>query len=298
MKKTKLFLFMALGVLLAACASNAQPQVAATTLPLYQFTAAICENTPIKVNRLVTESVSCLHDYSLTVGQMKAIEGSQVVVVSGAGLEEFMEESLENAACIIDASADISLLAGGHHHDDHAHEEHDGHDEHHGETDPHIWLSPINAITMAKNICAGLSLQYPEYETDFKANLEKLTADLEALNQYAATQLQELSCRDIITFHDGFGYLADAYHLNILEAIEEESGSEASAEELKHLIELVKEHHLPAIFTETNGSASAASIISSETGAAVYSLDMAMSGDDYFASMYHNIDTLKEALQS
>ena len=56
-------------------------------------------------------------------------------------------------------------------------------------------------------------------------------------------------------------------------------------------------HLLPAIFTERSGSVSAASIIARETGVKVYQLDMAMAGDDYFAAMYHNIDTLKEALQ-
>ena len=62
------------------------------------------------------------------------------------------------------------------------------------------------------------------------------------------------------------------------------------------MIELTRQHRLPAIFTETNGSTSAAGIIAAETGANVYALDMVMSGDSYFEAMYHNIDTLKEAL--
>ena len=79
--------------------------------------------------------------------------------------------------------------------------------------------------------------------------------------------------------------------------MEEESGSEASAAELIELIEEVEHHDLPAIFTETNGSVSAAGIIARETGAGSYALDMAMGGDSYFEAMYHNIDTLKEALE-
>ena len=59
----------------------------------------------------------------------------------------------------------------------------------------------------------------------------------------------------------------------------------------------VEEHRLPAIFTELNGSASAASIIAAETGVASYPLDMAMGGSDYFQAMRANIDNLKEALQ-
>jgi len=53
---------------------------------------------------------------------------------------------------------------------------------------------------------------------------------------------------------------------------------------------------LPAVFTESNGSVSAADIIAAETNISVYSLDMAMGGDSYFEAMYHNIDTIKEAL--
>ena len=79
--------------------------------------------------------------------------------------------------------------------------------------------------------------------------------------------------------------------------MEEESGAEASAAELKELITLVRQHQLPAVFTETNGSDSAAAVISRETGAAVFTLDMAMSGDSWFEAMYHNIHTLKEALE-
>ena len=78
--------------------------------------------------------------------------------------------------------------------------------------------------------------------------------------------------------------------------MEEESGSEASAGELKELCGLVWEHQLPAIFTEVSGSTRAAEIISRETGVGIFVLDMAMSGNSYFDAMYKNIDTVKEAL--
>ena len=59
---------------------------------------------------------------------------------------------------------------------------------------------------------------------------------------------------------------------------------------------MVETHSLPAIFIETNGSDACAGIIHNETGADIYALDMAMSGTSYFDAMYHNIDTIKEAL--
>ena len=288
-KKCLLPVLLALLMLLSGCRSQAQPaQIAATTLPVYEFTSRLCEGTPLTVTRLVTESVSCLHDYSLNVRQVKAAEAAEVVVISGAGLEDFLDSILDDSD-IIDSSEDIALL--------HMEEEHDhGHEDHHHEDDPHIWLSPENAKIMAGNICAGLSQRYPEYADTFSANLGSLLEDLDALQSYGESSLSGLGCRNLVTFHDGFSYFAQAFDLTILEAVEEESGSEASAQELKRLIGVVRENDLPAIFTERNGSTSAAGVISRETGVTVYSLDMAMAGDSYFDAMYRNIDTIKEAL--
>ena len=295
MKKILKITFLVFSVtfchLFTGCSQAVPAQVAATTLPVYQFTAELCQGTDITVTRLVTEEVSCLHDYSLNVRQVKAAEAAEVIVISGAGLEEFLEDLLEGKQTI-DASQGVPLLCPEEeHHHDHAEE------GHHHEQDPHIWLSPENAKTMARNICEGLSARYPAYQETLNANLSGLLEKLDGLQAYGEAALQNLSCRELITFHDGFAYFAQAFDLTILEAVEEESGSEASAKELIHLIEEVEHHRLPAIFTEQNGSVSAAGVISRETGAGCYTLDMAMAGDSYFDAMYRNIDTIKEALQ-
>lgn len=297
MKKCMLLPLLLVLCLLCGCAAQQAPaQVAATTLPVYEFTARLCQGTPITVTRLVTEQVSCLHDYSLNVRQVRAAEAAELIVISGAGLEDFLEDVLSGGQ-ILDASQGIVLLEGEEHdHEDEDAHEH-GHEGHHHEKDPHIWLSPANAMTMAGNICQGLCEHYPRYADTFRGNLTGLLADLEGLQDEIHKTLEDLSCRELITFHDGFAYLAQACGLTIVDAIEEESGREASAKELIRVIREVEEHHLPAIFTEKSGSTAAAEIISRETGAKCLSLDMAMAGDSYFDAMYHNIDTLKEALQ-
>ncbi|MBQ6890180.1 MAG: zinc ABC transporter substrate-binding protein [Oscillospiraceae bacterium] len=294
MKKRIAALLLSMALLcMSGCAPKGEKaQIAATTMPVYCFTQRLCQGTPLTVTRLVTENVSCLHDYSLQVGQMRAIEQAELIVISGAGLEEFLQDALHGKR-VCEAAGDMELLEGGHDHDhDHGHD----HAGHMHEEDPHIWLSPENAKEMAHNICHSLCQDYPQYTDIFQTNLAALEADLDALQAYGELALADLSCREIITFHDGFSYLAESFDLTILEAVEEESGSEASAKELIHLIGLVQEHELPAIFVEANGSTSAASIIRSETGVKVFTLDMAMAGDDYLEAMYRNIDVLKEAL--
>lgn len=293
MKKTLVFLLILLLLLPGCTAVENDAQIAATTATVYAFTSRLCQGTALTVTQLVTEDVSCLHDYSLNVRQVKAAEAAEYIVISGAGLESFMEDLLSSEK-VWDASEGIDLICpeeNQHHNHGHAHHDH-SHD-----SDPHIWLSPENAKIMAQNICRSLTEAYPEYREIFSVNLDALLTELDELQLYGAETLADLRCREIITFHDGFAYFAQAFDLTILEAVEEESGSEASAGELIHLIEEVEHHGLPAIFTETNGSCSAAEIISRETGAEIFVLDMAMGTGSYFDAMYRNIDTVKEALQ-
>ena len=293
MKRCILLLILVAALLTGCTTQEPQAQIAATTLPVYDLTVRLCDGTGLTVTQLVTEAVSCLHDYSLNVRQVRAAEAAELIIISGAGLEDFMDDLLHDKT-VIDSSEGVHLIDGGHAHS-HDHEE-EPHEGHHHEEDPHIWLSPENAMVMANNICAGLSAQYPEHAEAFRQNLSGLLADLAVLQAYGETQLKDLSCRELITFHDGFAYLAESFELSILEAVEEESGSEASAAELIHLIQEVRHHGLPAIFTEKLGSVSAAQIIAAETGTEIYTLDMAMHGDSYFDAMYENIDTLKGAL--
>ena len=283
-----LFLFISLLFTITGCHTNkAEPQICATTLPVYEFTSYLCAGTDIKVNRLITENVSCLHDYTLQAKHMRMIEESDLVVISGAGLEDFLSEPLKKARIVVDSSAGIETDCTAI-----MHEHHHSHTE-----DPHIWLSPAKAKEMAKRIYTNLLNYYPDHADIFNSNYQTLSKKFDELIMYADNELQTLSGSKIVTFHDGFHYLADTYDLNILKSIEEESGSEASAMMLIELIKLINTHNVNAIFVERNGSSSAASIISAETGVPVYELDMGLSGDSYFTAMYHNINTLKEALK-
>ena len=291
MKRISVLLVMLMFLLCIGCTGKASYDIVATTLPVYDLTVSLCDGTGLSVGRLVTENVSCLHDYTLQVDQMRMVESAEAVVISGAGLEDFLENVLLTRN-IIDASKNVHLHSAGHTHDHHG----ESHDHSH-DADPHIWLSPENAKMMVKNICKELKVLYPQYKEAFQKNQEVLLRKLDDLQQYGTAQLSNLSTQELITFHDGFSYFAESFDLAIFEAVEEESGSEASAAEIIHLVKLVEAHSLPAIFIERSGSDSCAGIISSETGAEIFTLDMAMAGDSYFNAMYHNIDTIKEALE-
>jgi len=291
-----------------------------TTYPVYLFTTAVTDGAEgVAADLLVNAQTSCLHDYALTVEDMKAIEGTDVIIMNGVGLEEFMSDALARSqAPVIDCSAGIDLLPlfGDHDHAGHDHE-----DDH----DPHIWMDPNNAAQMVDTIAAGLSELDPDHAETYSANaaaaaeaLAQFIQRTEDLREEAALshyvdhpemsfwpplgQARSFWSPGLITFHDGFQYFAGAFGFTLLKAIEEEEGATASAAEIREISELIGEKGTPAIFTEKNGAKATAEAIARETGCRVYELDMLMSGEGtgigpYIQRMEANLNVILEAFQ-
>ena len=246
------------------------------------------------MERLNTGSVSCLHDYTLSVDDMKKIEGADVIAMNGAGLEDFMDDALAaSSAAVIDCSQGVALFENA----DHIHEEGDGgHD--HGHWDPHYWMDPGNAAVMVRNLQEGFALADPDHGDAYARNGEEAAGQLPSFAGDCTQALEGAEGAALITFHDGFHYFAQALGLPLLASIEEEEGSEASAMEINEITQLVKEHQLPVIFTEVNGSDATANAISRETGCQVAQLTMLMDGPEegdlstYLEGVRSNVNTI------
>ena len=310
MKHRILLILLSLSVLLSGCADagtagqsgerGEELRIVATTYPVYLFTCAVTDGVEgVAVERLDTGETSCLHDYTLSVQDMKKIEQADVIAMNGAGLEDSMDDALAaSEAAVIDCSEGVELLFTL----EHGHEEdHEGHDHDHGDYDPHIWMDPENAVQMVDNLVRGLSELDPRREEEYRDNGQGAVALLHSWDGSLKDMLQEVresregfEISGLITFHDGFQYFAHAYGLPLLAAIEEEAGSEASAHEILEITQLVQEQNIPVIFTEVNGSDATAQAISRETGCRVAQLSMCMDGPDgalanYFEALMDNM---------
>ena len=300
----------ALSLSLCACganqdtvASSAQEDdgtltILATTYPVYCFTKTIVDGMDgIEVKLMIDQQISCLHDYTLTVDDMRAIESADVIVINGAGLEEFMDDALSTStAPVIDCSEGIELLPYA------GHEDHDDGDEADSEHyDPHIWMDPNRAIAMMENIARGLAaVDDTHTEQDYLGRLIMPSANINTLSAEWKERFDALPAdqKNLITFHDGFAYFADAFGLTILKSIEEEAGSEASAKEIAEIVGLVNDNNIPMIFVEENGSDATAKAIQRETGVEIGTLTMMMSdnGMGYYDVLDYNLRTVYEGL--
>ena len=302
MKRPILSMLLSVLLLLPGCAQapsgSSQEEgltVLATTYPVYLFARTVAQGVEgVTVERLNTGSVSCLHDYTLSVDDMKKIEGADVIAMNGAGLEDFMDDALAaSSAAVIDCSQGVALFENA----DHIHEEGDGgHD--HGHWDPHYWMDPGNAAVMVRNLQEGFALADPDHGDAYARNGEEAAGQLPSFAGDCTQALEGAEGAALITFHDGFQYFAAAYDLPLLASIEEEEGSEASAMEINEITQLVKEHQLPVIFTEVNGSDATANAISRETGCQVAQLTMLMDGPEegdlstYLEGVRSNVNTI------
>ncbi len=279
MKRLALTLVAAL---LAAESPAAPLRILASFYPVYIATLNVAGNVPdVEVANLTPPFTGCLHDYSLSPRDLKELAQADVLVVNGLGMESFIDEAVKQTRglAILDASEGIEPVDGN----------------------PHAWVSISLAMKQVRNIADGLAQADPAHADLYRRNAGNYLAKLDALRAKMHAQLKDLKTRDIITFHEAFPYFAGEFDLRILAVVEREPGSEPNARELAETIDLVRQSGAAALFAEPQYSAKAVDMIAAETGAKVYTLDPAVTGendpDAYIDIMERNLGTLSEALK-
>lgn len=235
----------------------------------------------------------CLHDFQIQSEDLKNIEKSSAFIINGAGMENFLKKVTDEIPKIkiIDSSKDIKLLENNCHHHHHSHEH---------EYNPHIWMSIDNYIKQTENIAEGLIESDPENEEKYRKNCEEYTSKLKNLKNDITLKLKDVRGKSIITFHEAFPYFANEFGLNIPDVINHDPESEPSAKQISRTINIMKENNINSLFIEPQYKSTAAETISKETGAKIYTLDPAVTGenskDAYIEIVTKNAETLKEAL--
>ena len=308
--------------LLAGCTSQGSSDNAKTTsdavskklnivasfYPMYDFAKKVAGDNA---------DVTCLvpagtepHDWEPSTKDMKTIQDADILVYNGAGREQDVRDGLgkESKLVAVEASQGIELRKLDHEDEDHDHEsdtekEHE-HEHHHGDTDPHVWLSPVNAMAQMKNICDALSKADAAHKDVYEDNYKKAQANFETLDSEYHKQLDPLSNKTIVVSHEAFGYMCDAYGLKQMPIEGVEADAEPDAQQMKEIADFVKENNVKTIFSEELVSPKVAQAIADATGAKVRELnplegltdEQLKAGEDYVSVMNNNLKELVDAL--
>jgi zinc/manganese transport system substrate-binding protein len=172
-------------------------------------------------------------------------------------------------------------------------------------SDPHAWQSLVAAQRYVENIRAALVAARPAQAAAINARAADYTARLAALDASVRGRLAAIPPgeRKLVTSHDAFGYMADAWGLDMRAAQGWTTAGDASAADVARLIRQLKAQKVRALFVENISDPRLVERIAREAGATVggtlYSDALSPPGsraDTYLKLMAYNADTLLAAL--
>jgi len=297
----KKLISLILATLMMTSALASAETVVTSFYPIHLFARNLLDGIDgIEIASLAEPTSGCLHDYQLQTGDMKTLARADVFLINGAGMEGYLEGVFEAfpSLPVVDASQGVTLLEDC---SDHRHDDHDDHDHEHA-FNAHIWLDAENAALMIANLADGLIAALPQHEAAIAANRDAYVARLAALDAELTAALGDLPRKNIITFHEAFPYFANAYGLHVAAVITRDPDDALSPRQLAELCKTVQALGAPPLFVEPQYEDMAATTISRETGAPLFTLDPIVTGPadaplaHYEDAMRQNLAVLLEAL--
>jgi manganese/zinc/iron transport system substrate-binding protein len=125
-----------------------------------------------------------------------------------------------------------------------------------GHPDPHVWMDAQGWIRAVAVVTAVLEQFDPPNADLYRTNAQAYTARLTRLDAYAKQVLASIPSdkRVMITAHDAFSYLGRAYGLEVVGIQGLSTESEAGLKHINHIVGLLVEQRIPAVFVETSVS--------------------------------------------
>ncbi len=284
-KILKLISYVFIALLATLSISKAEVKVVASIKPIHSLVSYVMDG--VGKPDVIIDGYNSPHGFSLKPSHAKMIENADLIIWVGEDLEAFLEKPLNTIAKkavnieIMDLSGikklkfrEKNIFEGhddhghGHKekkHDDHAHghkeKKHDDHghkkakhDDHgheghaHGEHDPHVWLDPMNAKVIVKEIENQLVKLDPDNSPKYKANSKKAQSELDNLTKNIKSDLK--GNLRFVVFHDAYQYFENRFGIKVLGALTINPDVLPGAEQLSEIREVIEHEKVNCLFSE------------------------------------------------
>ncbi|MEF9438415.1 MAG: zinc ABC transporter substrate-binding protein, partial [Candidatus Mariimomonas ferrooxydans] len=231
-----------------------------TIAPLYSFAKNIARDLA-DIENLLSAGAGP-HEYSFSPADIKKIKNAHILIKNGAnlepGLDKVIASSMEIPAIngkvkltVVDTSSGIQLL----------------------NNDPHIWLSPKNAIIQVTNIMDSLVKADPDRSKRYRENAGEYIKRLEKLDAYITEEVKTWRRKEFVSFHSAFIYFAGDYGLKQVAVIQEFPETPPSPKHIASVIETIKKTGVKAIFSEPQTTHKIVESIAGDLDIQIYILD-------------------------
>jgi manganese/iron transport system substrate-binding protein len=207
----------------------------------------------------ITRPGAEIHGYEPTPRDLVRAQGADLILWNGLNLERWFEQFFGNlrdvpAATVSDGVEPMAISGG----------------EYDGKPNPHAWMALDSARIYIDNIRDALSKADPENAATYAANAAAYQAQVEAVIgplRDAARALPE-DRRWLVTSEGAFSYLARDFGLHEVYLWPINADAQGTPQQVRAVIDAVREHQIPAVFSESTVSDKPARQVARETGAA------------------------------
>ena len=296
--KRSLFITLFLSIFSFNTIVSAEVKVVTSIKPIHSLAAYVMDG--VGKPNVIVDGYNSPHGFSLKPSHAKMIENADLIIWVGEDLEAFLEKPLDSIAKkatkveLMDLKGikklkfrEKNIFEG---HDDHGHkkDKHDDHEGHaHGEHDPHIWLDPMNAKVIIKEITNQLVKLDSANSAKYKANSREAISDIDALTKSIKKDLNKNS--RVVVFHDAYQYFENRFGIKVLGALTVNTDVLPGAEQLAEIREVIEHEKVNCIFSEPQFNPSIIKTIAKDTNIKTGVLDPLGATIDKGKGMYSEL---------
>ena len=257
--KTVMFALIAMSISAFSTASSyaAQKFKAVTTFTVIADMAQNVAGDAAEVQS-ITKPGAEIHEYQPTPQDLMRAQGANLILWNGLNLELWFEKFFDNIhdvpGVVVSTGVEPMSINEG---------------PYNGKPNPHAWMSPTSALIYVDNIRDAFVKYDPENAETYKQNAEIYKAKIRATIDPIKAELSGLpeDRRWLVTSEGAFSYLARDFNLKELYLWPINADQQGTPQQVKHVIDAVKKHNIPVVFSESTISDAPAKQVARETGA-------------------------------
>ena len=206
----------------------------------------------------ITKPGAEIHDYQPTPLDIVRAQAADLVLWNGFNLERWFERFFDNVrevpSIVVTEGVEPLGIAEG---------------PYSGKPNPHAWMSPSNALIYVENIRKALVKYDPSNAEAYNRNAANYSAQIKALDEPLRKRLAEIpeKQRWLVTSEGAFSYLTRDYDMREAYLWPINADEQGTPQQVRKVIDLMREHKVPVVFSESTISDRAAKQVARETGA-------------------------------
>ncbi len=206
----------------------------------------------------ITKPGAEIHDYQPTPKDIVRAQGADIIFWNGLNLERWFERFLQDVknvpnVVVSDGITPLSIYEGAYS----------------GKPNPHAWMSTENAIIYIENIRKAFVEADPDNGQIYNQNAQNYSEQVKKIRAELSENLARIpdDKRFLVTSEGAFSYLAKDLDMKEVYLWPMNADQQGSPQQVRKVIDTVRAHKIPVVFSESTISDRPAKQVASETGA-------------------------------